>query len=91
MQDRQLTKEMELRKIRMHILESVEQHPRGLPAYVQATFEVRRVLIYTELRQLISERILVGEGNTKGKAYYIRDHVRAREMLSQLRSIVARE
>ena len=91
MQDRQLSKEMELRKIRMHILESVERHPRGLPVYLQTTFEIRRVLIYIELRRLISERVLMSEGNTKAKAYYIRDHVRAREILSRLRSVVARE
>ena len=91
MQDRQLTKEMELRKIRLHILENVEHHPRGLPVFLQEKYGIRRVYIYIELRRLIKERILTYEGYTRAKIYSIVDADHARAMCERLRPVVAKE
>ena len=56
-------------QVRRYIVEHVAQHPKDIAKLTGEKFDISRQAVNKHLQNLIGERALLAEGNTRGRIY----------------------
>src|SRR5216683_1722284 len=56
-------------QVRTFMLQSLEQHPRDIVPFAAQHFEISRQAAHRHLRNLISEKAVTLDGNTRSRVY----------------------
>lgn len=57
-------------QIRQFILENIEDHPSDITSVVSARFDISRQASHRHIQKLVSDGLIVTEGNTRNRKYY---------------------